>query len=671
MATIPTGNFGQSIARPAPATAVQGGDAIGDAEGRLLQTSSNIAADVQRQQFEQQEARRRAQATLALATVQNGMHDAHDEVARGVLDGSIPTDKAPGILKTQIGKLRDTTLNGYTPDQRDLMAGHLAGTEGTLQRSLQGIVVKRQQQETASTIDQFGEQVSREAVRQGPQWAASKFSSMVDFTGSAAGLNDAQKARLKQSFGEKVHATFYELAGTAALTNEDDKALGGLVQKLVGPEGDPLDPAKRAQLTHQLYGWQQSILAKRERQANRADDEARKQYNAAVDVFNKGTDIALGGGYFSPEFIKEMTTTASGTAMEKQVGDLIASQREVAGFASRSAPDRAAIIEAWRSNRATPGLGTDPLGEKLINAMVTMDTKLRSATDDNAWTAAQSAGRIQEAGQIVPGDPQSAVQVVRARMAQIGDVETWAGKKVSPLQPAEAEQVGKMVRAMPLDQAASMLAGMGAAIGDRDRVAALGKQLHDKDGSLGLAMLYANSQTTQGRYVAELVLRGDQALRDKSVMVDKAAETGWQGAIAKQIRGAYSNPEAEDAAIEASFKIAAAKYAQDGSPNIDGAVKLATGGIVERNGQRVPLPYGMTEKDFDQRIEGIRPPDLAPQAPGGQVFAGGAPLSLDEFVQQLPKATLVHAGQGLYNVRAGSTLVTNAAGQRITIKVNP
>jgi hypothetical protein len=199
----------------------------------------------------------------------------------------------------------------------------------------------------------------------------------------------------------------------------------------------------------------------------------------------------------------------------------------------------------------------------------------------------------------------------------------------------------------------------------------MAKQLHDKDGSLGLAMMYASQQTTQGRLVAELVLRGDQALRDKTVTIDKAAETGWQATIAKSIRGAFSNRQAEDAAVDAAFKIAAAKYAQNNSIDIPEAVRLATGGIVERNGQKFPLPYGMKEPDFDKALSAIKPADLAAQAPDGQVLVGRTPMALDAFVATLPKASLVDAGPGLYNVRAGMATVTNTAGKRLTLKVGP
>jgi hypothetical protein len=228
-----------------------------------------------------------------------------------------------------------------------------------------------------------------------------------------------------------------------------------------------------------------------------------------------------------------------------------------------------------------------------------------------------------------------------------------------------------MVRALPVDQAAAMLSAFGQSTGDQFRTSALAKQLGDKEGALGRAMMYASAQTTQGRLTAQLVLLGDQAFKDKVVTVDKMAETGWQATIAKQIRGAYSNPEAESQYIQAAMEITAAKYAQNGSADVAEAVRLATGGIVERNGQKIPLPYGMSESEFDKRIGGVKSSDVVGQAPEGFVRVGATTMSVPEFVATLPQATLVHAGQGLYNVRAGTGLVTNAAGARITIKVAP
>ncbi|HEY6027733.1 MAG TPA: hypothetical protein VIV09_12610, partial [Pseudolabrys sp.] len=170
----------------------------------------------------------------------------------------------------------------------------------------------------------------------------------------------------------------------------------------------------------------------------------------------------------------------------------------------------------------------------------------------------------------------------------------------------------------------------------------------------------------------ELILRGDQAIRDKAVKVDGNAESGWRATIAKDIRGAYSNQDVDNKVVDAAFMIAAA----NGGDDLDRAVRLATGGIIDFNGSKVPMPYGYTsdgqgaaEKKFRQAIGAVTPESLADQAPGGFVQAGRAQMPLADFVKNLPNAQLVHAGQGLYNVRAGAGLVTNAAGKRITLQL--
>ena len=669
MATIPLGNFGQSVARPGPMPDIPQGNPIGDASARLGGIAQGIAAD----QAQMQRERDGAQAMLTLAKTQNQIHDAHDDVGRGVLDGSIDSAKAASEFQTRVGKITDGNLQPFAPEQRMKMDAHLETLVGSLDRNLAGVVQKRQQQDTAGTIDQFGEQVSREAARTGPGWAVQKYNAMVDFAGPGAGIGPEQQAKLKQSFSERAHATFYESAGTAALTKGDPNALGGLIAQLQGPEGDPLDPQKRTQLTHQLFGWQQSILAKQARDQNVADDAQRVRDNEATGLFNQAQDLFQSGKALDADFIKQLTTAGQGTVREQDIAGLLSAQVAGTGFATKSAGERDALLARMQSASADPAVGTNPAQAKAMEVLASMNDKLKRAADDNPWTAAAGVGRIPDTPQMSPTDPAGAQQIMAQRMKDIVAVEDYVGHKVSPLQPAEVVQIGKMARSLPPDQAATMLGTFGATIKDPERINQVAQQIKDKDGTLALSMLYASAQTTQGRTVSELLLRGEQAIKDKAVTVDGAKETGWTAAIAARINGAYSNTEVQEQTKKAAFLIMAARSADpsQGSVNIDNAVTLATGGIIDRNGQKIPLPYGVKEDDFTKRIESIKPADLAGQAPDGMVMIGRTPMPLAQFVATLPKAALIHAGQGLYNVRAGTGTVTNSSGQRITIKVGP
>lgn len=667
---IPVGNFGYATPQAAPQVNIPagafGGD-VAEAGARLGQVGEQIAIDQMRLQRVQAETQMRAKAALTLATVKNDMHDAHDQVGQGVLDGSIPTDQAGPQFDKRIADIKKARLGDLTENHRMAIEDDIALNAGALGRSLNNVVIKRKQSETGETIDQFGEQAQRDAMRIGPKAAADKYGALVDFAGSSAGWPPEIQAKKKQAFLEHTTAAFYNGAGVAALTKGDDAALGELVTQVQG--NDALDPTRKAQIAHQLYGWQQHILAQRARDVDRFDREQQAREVEAVKVFNSAADLQQEGQFLSPETITHLTTTAAGTAMAARVPDLLSSQQAVAGFAAQPADQRQAVLNQMRARGATQGVGTDPTQFKQLQGLERIDASAKSAANENPWEAAQKYGVIKEAPLLNAANPIDMINVLRTRMGQIGQVESWAGGAVSPMQPKEAEGVTKMLRSLPIDQAATLLATMGTVVGDRERIDKFARQLGDKDGNLGLAMVYASTQTSQGRYTAELILRGEQALKDKTVTIDPSAETGWKGSIATAIRGAYSDRRIEDQAINAAYLIMVARNAdktQSGA-DVDNAVRLATGGIVQHGSGKVPLPYGMDESTFNKRIDAITTTDIGGQIPGGVAFAGRTSITAQQLVDSLPKASLTHAGQGRYNIKAGNYTVTNVNGDPITL----
>lgn len=669
MAQIPLGNFGGAQPQETGPTPINPAafdhhsatETLGEAG---MATAQTMQQDVQ--------VRQRAAAALTLAKTTNDLGDIHDQIARGVADGSIPADQAQATLKEQSDKVMQPALDAMSPFQRMQVQTALVSTTGQLDRSLQGVIAKRRQSETATVIDSYGEQVQRQAAQLGPKWASDKYGAMVDFTGGAAGWTPEQMAVKKQAFTENTHFDFFDEAGVQALERGDINGLKAVQTNLNGPAGDALDPAKRAALGHRLFAYQSSLEAKQARDQNAAAEADRLRLNTATDLYNQATDLVTKGQYLSPDFIQQVSDASAGTPLAPAVQHLMGAQTAIAGFATQTAAQRNAVIESERSRAATPGVGTNPDNAKAVEAMVKIDTAARAAAKDNPWQAAESYGVIQHAPQIDATNLTDALPIIASRMKDIGKVENWVGTKVSPLQPEEAEQISKGLRSLPPDQAASLLSSMGGVVKDADRIAAIAKQVGDKDGTMGLAMGYAGDQTNSGRLVAELILRGDRAIKDKAVLVDESKQTGWKAEIAKQINDAYPNPQIAEAAKDAAFKIAAARSAMGNGEDLDIAIKLATGGIIDHGQGRIPVPYGMqTAGDFDKALKLITPDTLAPQVPNSMVVAGRAMIPLSTFVASLPDATLVHAGQGLYNVRAGNALVTNTDGKRITLQVKP
>ena len=108
---IPMGNFGNLIAEAPQAVNVprldagQGLQALGQAGMQI--GASELALD--RERIVQAQ---RARLSNTLATTDNALKDAHDSVAQGVLDGSIPSDQAAGEFQNRATKIKSDNLSG-------------------------------------------------------------------------------------------------------------------------------------------------------------------------------------------------------------------------------------------------------------------------------------------------------------------------------------------------------------------------------------------------------------------------------------------------------------------------------------------------------------------------------------------------------------------------------
>ena len=132
---------------------------------------------------------------------------------------------------------------------------------------------------------------------------------------------------------------------------------------------------------------------------------------------------------------------------------------------------------------------------------------------------------------------------LRAPLAEAGAILADKGEKrirIVPIRDLEAKQFGDMLKTLPVQQRSTAIAAMTQTLGPQAS-AGLAQQLQPakedaapQDRALGLAFGYATAKTTYGRYTSELILKGQQALADKTVKIEKGAEFGWQAEIAKQ-----------------------------------------------------------------------------------------------------------------------------------------
>jgi hypothetical protein len=164
--------------------------------------------------------------------------------------------------------------------------------------------------------------------------------------------------------------------------------------------------------------------------------------------------------------------------------------------------------------------------------------------------------------------------------------------------------------------------------------------------------------------VSELVLRGAQGLKDKTVKRDDQALIGWRAEIATLVRGTLGDERAENDIIDSAYFVrasmdmdgtAAAGFSLDASNK--NAVKMVAGEPLERGGVKTLLPRGMDEDAFDEALGRYTVEKMQVIAPDG-VFVRGQPVPMERFVNSLNRYGMRKDSQGNYMPSSGGALVT-------------
>jgi hypothetical protein len=652
---IPIGSFGNVIAEPQRQAQVSQSDPIGQAVSNLGKTVGGIAEDMQQAVLVKQ----RSQAALTAATLTEDMHSIHDEIGRSVAEGAVPADRAIPEYKKRVGELISERTQGLTNDQRLQIDSHLIKASGTLERNLNDVAIARTQSETEANLMSMGEQFQRRAMRDLPG-SIEQFNNAVDALGPKTRWDPAKQSTIKQTFAEGATFNFANATLEGAAQTGNLELVRAARAKLESPEFEAIDPHKRTMLIVKAYAYENGILDANARAAAKVSQEQKVRENVATTVYNKYFDQVDSGVFLSMQASNELATATAGTSLAEKAQELVQSQAKVAGFASLSIPQQKAELERMTAAGADRNAGLNDIELSVLRQREKIAAASIKAAEENPWKAAQQRSVIKDAPIANIANTEDAQRIIAERMKNIDIVEGWAGRKISPLQPEEADTLGRLVRMLPESQRGAAIANISAVLTDPGRVDALAEQIDKKDRVLGIALSLGKAMTTEGRYVQELLFRGEQAIKDKTVKVDGHDESGWRADIVKKIGDAYINPKARDRAIDAAYYIKAGLTAEKKfKDEISNAVNLATGGIGKNHdGSSLLLPYGMKEEDFSKRVQAIQPADLAKQAPSGYVFVGRTSVPLEQFVSQLPSASFIAAGKGRYIVKAGLGYVT-------------
>jgi hypothetical protein len=384
------------------------------------------------------------------------------------------------------------------------------------------------------------------------------------------------------------------------------------------------------------------------------NDKRRKEAeNATEELFKFAQTGALPSEAYQAEV---KAKTAGFPDLEKNTEVLIQQATVGAMHGSRSVPQQEQSIRAMEARAAQ---GSSPEIELVIKAARQITDTQAAAYKENPWAASARFQRLPS----VPDKPLPQAEAVPSYVQQMlpfmEGVEAAGGTPVSPLQPAQAQAFSEQLSKLPAGPRADVLGQTGGLL-NAPRILALADQLDKSNKPLALALKLGAGRTTLDRANAETLLRGADAIRDKTVKKDDTVLTGWRSEIAGLVRGTLGDKKAEDDAIDAAFYVRAGMEEPDyqGRASNETAVSLVLGRPYEVAGVKTVLPKGMSVDDFEDKIRAYTPDKLSQIVFSDTVYIRGQPRSVQQLSRSLPSMGLKRNPQGGYTPVSGNAFVT-------------
>lgn len=658
---VPTGDFGNLVAGPGPRPGVVPGafgEDVAAAARRLGQTGMQVASNLMAEQERQQEIERRkaeaqreaadrANALSQLAATEDELADAHDEISIGVQNGTVPKDKAEDEWRKRAEKIAKARLPQIPEAHRQIAESQVARVANRLGNGVRKAITERDRRDVGAGLAAYGESMERYAQtdRKG---AIQAYTNAIDALGPHAGLNPEEIQKRKQAFREGV--TFNNAASLVEGARDHVGELKNLRKILNSDEYGDLDPARRTVLNSRL---DQRIEVLQGRQQREAEAHLKRQEAA----FTGAAQLLESGKPLSATYVDTVTRALKGSPFAAAFAELVTAGPERVAFATQPLPAQQAMLTQLRARQQQQG--TDPVEAKRIDHMERTAQQVAQAVEKNPWQAALEYGAIKDIPPLQLTDVASLGAQITERLDAGRQVSAWTGKPTSPLQPHESEAVAGLLRSMPVDQRAGALEALTAQVKDPAALQAMARDIAGKDRDTAAALLLASQRqrTTSGTPQVTWYLRGAEAITKKTVAIDEKKETGVRAEIAREVEGVYATTDATNAAIDAAYKVYAGLRASGENPDVEQAVRIATGGIIDFNGQRVPKPYGWSDRRFRDAVRKIDGPALRQFAGSDRVYVAGKEIGVDELATQLSSLRLRSAGDNRYLLTAGGAPV--------------
>lgn len=625
---------------------------------RLANTAIQIDVDAARQQAtEAEKARERDEkikTVTAHATIQNGLADTFDAVSARLNRGETDQLGAMAEWKEAQQKVIEDNTKDLPEGVKPVVQAGVIGLSGQLTNKLTDVFRANDSKVASAGRIGYSEQMERFAATD-PNLAIKQMHQYLD---NDEFLNPEERVKQKQGFAEKVRYT--QAYGLIANSRDSVGALEAVRRRLNSDEFLDVDPQRRAALDSSVNTRISTLTARAAAQAEASARRAQAEFTSFATFMDSGRPP-------SAEYAVQTVSKFKGTPYESTVMAMLKDGSETAGFSSKSVTEQRNILmqESSRLNTA----GSDPTANKRYQKMQSIHDATMADIKADPLTASVDRN-VNATLQPISFDINTLPQQLAARRVAADTASAWSGKPVAPLTRPEAEQFADMIAPLGAKEKAALLKTVSGTIGPRG-MQALSGLIGDKNGEISIAAGLSSLNTTEGRNVAAIYLDGKQVLKDGRAKLDSAKETGTRAQIYQTLQGVYPTQKALDQAADVAMSIYASKKAA-GDDNLNTAIKLATGGVVEYNGAKIALPYGRTQQDITDSVKAVTPAALSTQSSAFRV--GSAALTPEALAKQLPNLPLQSVGNGTYAVRVaglpvlkedGTPLILNFGGSDV------
>lgn len=470
----------------------------------------------------------------------------------------------------------------------------------------------------------------------------------IDQMGQRKGLPAEQVAELKAKYRDAAYSSrvLSNLIGIPGVVDADPYVARAMLEKT----RDKMLPDTVLKLSRDIT----TAIRMGENAARIENDKRRKEAERTMEELFKFTQT---GALPSEQYQAQVKAATAGFPDLETSSELLIKQATVGAMhGSKAIQQQQADIRMMEARAAN---GSSPEIELVIKQARQITETQQAAYKENPWAASARFQRLPS----FPDKPLPTAEATPAYVQQalphMDAIEAAGGVPASPLQPAQAQAFSDQLAKLPPGPRADVLGQTGGLL-SAGRIQALADQLDKSNKPLALALKLGAGKTTLDRANAETLLRGADAIRDKTIKKDDAVLTGWRAEIATMVRGTLGDQKAENDAIDAAYYVRAGmeEPGYPGTVSNETAVALVLGRPYEQGGVKTVLPRGMTLDDFEEKLRAYTPERLQEVAPSGAVFIRGQKRTVQQLSRSLPSMGLKLNPAGGYTPVSGGAFVT-------------